>query len=66
MIQQRLLCTWRKETVAGMYDDDASNGKNVPIQDGGKMCGQCDVVPFVVAVWAINSLDDGAECLADS
>ena len=26
----------------------------------------CDVVPFVVAFWAIKSLDDGAGCLADS
>ena len=27
LIPQTLLCTWRKETAAGINDDDASSGK---------------------------------------
>ena len=63
-----MLCTWRKETAAGMYDDDASSGKKkVPIQDSGQnMWPSVMWSLFVVAFWAIKSLDDGAECLADS
>ena len=50
-----------------MYDDDASSGKKKCQSRIAEKCvAQCDVVPFVVAFWAINSLDDGAECLADS
>ena len=52
LIPQTLLCTWRKETAAGINDDDASSGKKVPIQDSGKMCGP-------VVMWSLLSWPSG-------